>query len=115
MAMSRTNPNDTMSRERPGNLTFFSASRTCSLLSGVGILSLLLQPSLMRLANDRDGFVGGADDLDHIEVRGADQTALQRRAVQPVDQSGPHCTDQDERMLFHVLDLQKLPNHEQLQ
>jgi hypothetical protein len=36
-------------------------------------------------------------------------------ALHPVDQSGPHCTDQDERMLFHVLDLQELPDHEQLQ
>ena len=44
-----------------------------------------------------------------------DQAALEHRALQPFDQSGPHCTDQDERMLFHVLDLQELPDHEELQ
>src|ERR1044071_8594677 len=41
MARSRTNPNDTMSRDRPGNLTFFSASSTCSC---VGIRLLLYGP-----------------------------------------------------------------------
>src|SRR5687767_1611067 len=106
------NPNETMSRERPGNLTFFSASRTCSC---VGIDSLLWKPSLIRLADDRNGFVGGADDLDHVEVGRTDQSALDHGPAHPVDQSGPHCTDEDERMLFHVLDLQKLPDHEELQ
>src|SRR6266849_2701511 len=102
-----------MSRESPGNRTFFSASSTCS---GVGIGSLfLLFESLERGADDRNRFLGGADDRNDIEILRTDQTLLHHGAVDPFDQAGPHCTDQDQRMLRHVLDLQKLPDHEELQ
>src|SRR5687768_15431444 len=97
---SRTKPNETMSRERPGNLTFFSASSTCS---WVAMAPLLFQPPFVRLTDDRDGLFGGADDLDHVEIGRADETPLEHGRADPVDQSGPHCTDQNQRMLFHVL------------
>src|SRR5216684_699763 len=108
---SWTNPNETMSRESPGNLTPLSASRICSLL---GIL-FLLNEAFVRGADDRNGLLVRADHRDRVHVLRAGQPARDHDLVDPVDQTGPHCTDQDERMLGDVLDLQKLPHHEQLQ
>src|SRR5215212_10050473 len=107
----RTKPNETMSRERPGKRTVFSASRICSC---EGIAFLLLE-SLERSANDRNRLVRRGDDRDDIQIAGADQPSFDHRLADPVDQTGPHCTDQNHRMLLHVLDLQKLPDHEELE
>src|SRR5438046_176581 len=109
--MSRTKPNETMSRVSPGNLTFFSASRTCSCV-GTFFLSFEL---LVRSADDGNGFLGGAHHRNDAEVLRAAEAFLDHRAVDPFDETGPHCTDEDQRMLRHVLDLQKLPDHEELE
>src|SRR5262249_3113695 len=108
---SWTKLKETMSRERPGNLTFFSASRTCS---GLGIL-LLLSESLIGLADDVDGVRRRVDDVHCLHIRRADEAALDHGRAHPVAQTGPHCTDEDERMLLHVLHLQELPHHEELE
>src|SRR5581483_3125358 len=101
-----------MSRESPGKRTFFSASSTSSC---VAISILLLFEALVRGTNDRNRLFRGGDDGHHVEIAGADQTTLDHRLLDPVDQTGPHCTDEDERMLCDVLHLQKLPDHEQLE
>src|SRR4051812_31020383 len=109
MRTSRTKPKETMSRERPGKRTFFSASITSSLLIwGEGIPFLLFEP-LERRADDGDRLFRGSDDLDDVQVGRTDQSPLDHHRADPVDQTGPHCTDQDHRMLLHVLDLQQLP------
>src|ERR1700758_2300998 len=102
---SRTKPNETMSRESPGKRTFFSASRTCSC---VGIRFPLSLELLVGRADDRNGFFRRADHRDDAEVLSAAQAFLDHRPVDPFDQTAPHCTDEDQRMLGHVLDLQKL-------
>src|SRR5882724_10807105 len=68
---SCTNPNDTMSRESPGNLTLLSASRICSF---VGIF-LLLNETLVRGANDRIGLFVRGDHRDRVHVLRAGQPA----------------------------------------
>src|SRR2546423_14902566 len=108
---SRTKPNETMSRVSPGNLTFFSASRTCS---GVGTFFLSFE-LLVRSADDGNGFLGGAHHRNDAEVQRTAQALLDHRTVDPFDETRPHCTDEDQRMLGHVLDLQKLPDHEELE
>src|SRR5216684_1788847 len=108
---SWTNPNDKMSRDSPGNLTPLSASRICSF---VGI-RFLLNETFVRGADDRNGFFVRADHRDRVHVLRTGQPPRDHDLVDPVDQTGPHCTDQDQRMLGDVLDLNELPHHEQLQ
>src|SRR5258708_5486823 len=103
-----------MSRESPGKRTLLRASRTCCWVT-VGAMSLLLFEAFVRGADDRNRLVSGGDDRDHVHVRGTDEAAADHGLAHPVDETGPHCTHQDERMLLHVLDLQELPDHEQLQ
>src|SRR5262249_50081748 len=108
---SRTKPNETMSRDSPGNLTVLSASSTCS---WVAILSLLFEV-LVRRGDDRNRLLRGGDDVDDVEVGRTGQAAPDHRRVHPLQQAIPHCTDEDQRVLAHVLDLQKLPDHEELE
>src|SRR5205823_8223044 len=98
----------TMSRDSPGNLTVFSASSTCSC---VGILFLLFEV-LVRLGHDWNRFLGTGNDAHDLEVGRTGQAALDHRPASPLEQPVPHCTDQDQGMLAHVFDLQKLPDHE---
>src|SRR5881296_1838566 len=111
--MSRTKPNETMSRESPGKRTFFSASSTCSCV-GIGFLFLRFE-LFVRGADDGDRFLRGADHRDDAEVLRGTEAFLDHRPVDPFDQASPHCTDEDQRMLGHVLDLQELPDHEELE
>src|SRR5919204_2008646 len=99
--MSRTNPNETMSRDSPGNRTFFSASSTCSC---VGIRFPLSFELLVRGADDGNGFFRGADNRHDAKVLRRAEALLDHRAVDPLDQTTPHCTHEDQRMLGHVLD-----------
>src|SRR3954468_1959026 len=108
---SWTNPNDTMSRESPGNLTPLSASRICS---EVGI-RFLLDVAFVRRADDRDRLFVRGHHRYRAHILRTGQPARDHRLVDPVDQTVPHCTDQDQRMLGDVLDLDELPHHEQLQ
>src|SRR5258708_16855934 len=100
-----------MSRESPGNLTPLSASSICSF---VGI-RFLLNVAFVRGADDRYGLFVRADHRDDVHVLRTSQPARDHDLVDAVDQTGPHCTYQDERILGDVLDLQELPHHEQLQ
>src|SRR5579872_1201353 len=109
---SRTNPNETMSRESPGKRTFFSASRTWSFV-GICLLFLFLE-SLERRGDDRNGFFGRTDDGDNLQVFRAAEASLDHGSIHPLDQAGPCGAHQNQRMLGHVLHLQKLPHHEQL-
>src|ERR1051325_1741452 len=109
-ARSRTKPNETMSRERPGNLTVLSASSTCSC---VAMLFLLFE-ALVRRGDDRDRFLRRGYDPHDLEMGRTGQAALHHRAARPLQQPVPHCTDEDQRVLAHVLDLQELPDHEEL-
>src|SRR5258708_7835506 len=102
-----------MSRESPGNRTLLSASRTCCCVT-VG-MSLLLFETFVRGANDRNRLFRRGNDRWDIEVRGTDKAADGHRLAHPFDQTGPHCTHQNQRMLLHVLHLQQLPDHEQLE
>src|SRR5205085_7771993 len=63
-SMSRTKPNETMSRDSPGNLTLLSASSTCSC---VAILFLLFEV-LVRRGDERDRFLRGGHDPRDLEV-----------------------------------------------
>src|SRR4029079_5194890 len=110
-ARSRTKPNETMSRERPGNLTVLSASSTCSCVA----ILFLLSEALVRRGDDRDRFLRRGHDAHDLEVGRTGQAALHHRAARPLQQPVPHCTDEDQRVLAHVLDLQELPDHEELQ
>src|ERR1051325_4134775 len=110
-ARSRTKPNETMSRERPGNLTVLSASSTCSCVA----ILFLLSEALERRGDERDGLFRGGYDPHDLEIGRTGQAALHHRAARPLQQPVPHCTDEDQRVLAHVLDLQELPDHEELQ
>src|SRR5581483_880112 len=111
--MSRTKPNETMSRDSPGKRTFFSASRTWSCV-GIRFLFLFLE-AFVGGGDDRNGLLGRPDDGDDLEVLLARQVTLHHGPIHPLDQPRPCRADQDQRMLGHVLDLQELPHHEQLQ
>src|SRR5260221_3395518 len=111
--MSWTKLKETMSRDRPGNLTFLNASTICSSV-GVDILLLLFEP-LERVVNDGDGVGCRGDHVHRIHVGCVDEPALDHGCAHPVDETRPHCTDENEWMLLHVLHLKELPHHEKLE